>query len=383
MPNYKLTYFNGRGNAELARLAFAVGGKQFEDVRIKIADWPTQKANFPRSVPVLEVDGKILPQHRAICRLIGRECGLMGKTSWANAEVDCILDTLLEINKNQGAFLPEQDQERQKMLVEKHTEEIVPNALEYAENVLKTNSSGKGFLVGSTLTLADLALFDALSYPLELYGFKADKFPKVLAHRKMVQAIPKVADYLKKRQTEDEVAAFIGSVIAKHRASAYTLTYFDGKGRGEVIRMALVYGGLKYKDVRVGFSDWPALKPKMPQGAMPVLEVNGKTVSQTLAILRYVGRECGLYGKNSWEQAEVDCHLDTLNDIWGTHVRFLQEQDLEKKKKAMVAHRDESVPKIVGLMEQALADNSDGKGFLVGTALTIADLALYSILDIH
>ncbi|KAL5018476.1 hypothetical protein ScPMuIL_004198 [Solemya velum] len=165
------------------------------------------------------------------------------------------------------------------------------------------------------------------------------------------------------------------------RASGYTLTYFDGKGRAEMIRMALVLGGLEYKDVRVGFPEWPALKPTLPLGMMPVLEVDGKIMSQTLAILRYVGRECGLYGKNSWEQAEVDCHLDTLYDIFVTHGRFIQEQDLEKKKKAMIAHRDEAVPKIVGIMEKALTDNSNGKGFLVGSSLTIADIALYSILD--
>ena len=38
MP-YKLTYFNGRGRAELSRLIFAQAGVQYEDVRIERADW--------------------------------------------------------------------------------------------------------------------------------------------------------------------------------------------------------------------------------------------------------------------------------------------------------------------------------------------------------
>ena len=38
MP-YKLTYFNGRGRAELGRLIFAQAGVQYEDVRIERADW--------------------------------------------------------------------------------------------------------------------------------------------------------------------------------------------------------------------------------------------------------------------------------------------------------------------------------------------------------
>jgi len=38
MP-YKLTYFNGRGRAELSRLIFAQAGVEYEDVRIERADW--------------------------------------------------------------------------------------------------------------------------------------------------------------------------------------------------------------------------------------------------------------------------------------------------------------------------------------------------------
>lgn len=44
------------------------------------------------------------------------------------------------------------------------------------------------------------------------------------------------------------------------RAPAYKLTYFDGKGRGEVIRMAFVLGGVKFQDERISFQEWPALK---------------------------------------------------------------------------------------------------------------------------
>lgn len=42
MPNFKLTYFNGRGRAEISRLIFAVAGAPYEDIRIK--DWPNGKS---------------------------------------------------------------------------------------------------------------------------------------------------------------------------------------------------------------------------------------------------------------------------------------------------------------------------------------------------
>ena len=39
MPQYKLTYFSIRGKAECIRITFAVGGVEFENVRIKPEEW--------------------------------------------------------------------------------------------------------------------------------------------------------------------------------------------------------------------------------------------------------------------------------------------------------------------------------------------------------
>jgi hypothetical protein len=44
MPEYKLTYFNGRGRAELTRLVFAAAGEKYEDERV--TDWPKQKESI-------------------------------------------------------------------------------------------------------------------------------------------------------------------------------------------------------------------------------------------------------------------------------------------------------------------------------------------------
>lgn len=43
MPQYKLTYFNLRGRAEISRYLFAYAGKKYEDYRIEAADWPKIK----------------------------------------------------------------------------------------------------------------------------------------------------------------------------------------------------------------------------------------------------------------------------------------------------------------------------------------------------
>ena len=43
MGKLKLTYFNGRGRGEPARLILAQAGVEYEDERIEFEDWPAFK----------------------------------------------------------------------------------------------------------------------------------------------------------------------------------------------------------------------------------------------------------------------------------------------------------------------------------------------------
>ena len=74
------------------------------------------------------------------------------------------------------------------------------------------------------------------------------------------------------------------------------LTYFNIEGAAEKVRLALKLGGLAFEDARVDFPNWPALKPTTPYGQVPLLEIDdGPPVTQSFAMLRYVGRLSGLY----------------------------------------------------------------------------------------
>ena len=39
------------------------------------------------------------------------------------------------------------------------------------------------------------------------------------------------------------------------------LLYFDGRGRGEMIRIMLSYGGVEFEDKRIKMEEWPQVKP--------------------------------------------------------------------------------------------------------------------------
>lgn len=55
--------------------------------------------------------------------------------------------------------------------------------------------------------------------------------------------------------------------------------------------------------------------PETPFGVMPVLEIDGKELHQSLALGRYLGKQFGLGGKNALEDLEIDAIVDTLNDF--------------------------------------------------------------------
>lgn len=57
------------------------------------------------------------------------------------------------------------------------------------------------------------------------------------------------------------------------------------------------------------------ISPATPFGQMPLLEHNGKTINQSLAIARYVAKQVKLTGNDDWENLEIDAVVDTISDI--------------------------------------------------------------------
>ena len=53
----------------------------------------------------------------------------------------------------------------------------------------------------------------------------------------------------------------------------------------------------------------------VPFGKLPLLEVDGKQMPQSLAICRYLAKQFGLNGSNDWEDAEIDAIVDTITDF--------------------------------------------------------------------
>ncbi|XP_078589985.1 hematopoietic prostaglandin D synthase-like isoform X2 [Branchiostoma floridae x Branchiostoma japonicum] len=100
-------------------------------------------------------------------------------------------------------------------------------------------------------------------------------------------------------------------------APKYRLVYFNVRARAEPTRLVFAAAGVDYEDVRIQRNEWPGLKPNTPMGQLPVLEVGGVTICQSMAIARYVAKETGLAGKTILEQAQADMLVDGLDDLRG------------------------------------------------------------------
>merc|ERR1739844_802286 len=100
----------------------------------------------------------------------------------------------------------------------------------------------------------------------------------------------------------------------KHIIKKILKMYFGARGRGELSRFILAYAGRDFEDNRIQFSEWPALKPKTPCGGLPLLNVDGTIIAQSVAIARYLARECKLDGKSSLEKAQADMIVDCVTD---------------------------------------------------------------------
>ncbi|XP_067008875.2 glutathione S-transferase [Anabrus simplex] len=155
-------------------------------------------------------------------------------------------------------------------------------------------------------------------------------------------------------------------------APKYKLIYFNLRGLGEPIRFLFLYGGIEFEDIRIEFEDWPKVKESTPYGKLPYIDVDGKRITQSTAIARYVAKLVGLVGKDDLEDLEIDSVVDTLIDLKDVQVAYYYEEDetIKQKKKKEIAV-NETVPQFLSKLDARVKENG---GYFVGGKLTWADI---------
>ncbi|MEJ7598864.1 MAG: glutathione S-transferase family protein [Kofleriaceae bacterium] len=158
MTKAKLTYFDVSGSrGEECRLALHLAGIDFEDHRIKFADWAALKASTPYgAMPVLELPGKPpLAQSNAILVLLGRGHGLHPADDFEAARHEALMLHVEDLRHAVGPTLFIKDPEQKRTAREALATGALPTWAAAAERQLDDGP----FVAGAKLHVVDLKLF--------------------------------------------------------------------------------------------------------------------------------------------------------------------------------------------------------------------------------
>ncbi|XP_012946683.1 glutathione S-transferase 2, partial [Aplysia californica] len=103
-----------------------------------------------------------------------------------------------------------------------------------------------------------------------------------------------------------------------------------------------------------------------PLGGLPILEINGKTFVQGLALASFLARENGLHGSNNLESMMIDQIVLSKEDVLVAEVKAKFEKDEAKKAEVMKDLTTNVYPKFFGFFIKAIKENPAKSGFVVG-----------------
>jgi glutathione S-transferase len=163
----------------------------------------------------------------------------------------------------------------------------------------------------------------------------------------------------------------------------YRLYYFPGRGRAEFIRYILHFTNTPYEEVPITMQEWVTkYKREMPMGVVPVLELpDGRQLSQSLAIGRYLATVNDLISKDPFENAWGDQLVGAIEDIYPVYyyqyVMALFNKDDEKKREAVQELKDEALKPLFDRLENMLGQ----KEHFCGNKLHWTDFAVAELID--
>jgi prostaglandin-H2 D-isomerase / glutathione transferase len=155
----------------------------------------------------------------------------------------------------------------------------------------------------------------------------------------------------------------------------FKLTYIDvHRGRAEPARLAMHIGGIAFEDYRFAYPQFPEVRKTTPFGQVPVLEVDGVMVTQSDAILRYVGKLAGLYPTDPYQALMCDEVMNVLEDA-AVKMGPTYRMSGDALKEARLALVNGSIPVYLKWLEKQL--EAHGGEYFADNRLTIADLKAF------
>ncbi|GAB5571615.1 glutathione S-transferase A4-like isoform X1 [Prionailurus iriomotensis] len=208
----KLCYFRGRGRMESIRWLLAAAGVEFEEEFIETTEqyeklqkgiitvlekrklklriiWGVDGCLLFGQVPMVEIDGMVLTQTRAILSYLAAKYNLYGKDLKETVRINMYADGTLDLMMMtaQAAFKPPEEKEENLTLIVKKAKTRYFPAF---EKIL--NDHGEDFLVGNKFSWADIQLLEAILMVEELDASVLSDFPLLKAFKARISNIPTI-----------------------------------------------------------------------------------------------------------------------------------------------------------------------------------------------
>jgi prostaglandin-H2 D-isomerase / glutathione transferase len=158
MTRPKLTYFDApMSRGEECRLALFVSGVDFEDNRLKRADWMALKPNTPfGSLPLLDLPGKpTLAQSIAVLVYIGRTWGLHPKDNFEAARHEAMMSHVEDLRQRVNPSMRMSDEAEKKKAREDIAANYLPAWAQFTENQISDDGP---FFGGSSINVVDFKI---------------------------------------------------------------------------------------------------------------------------------------------------------------------------------------------------------------------------------
>eukprot|EP00470_Lotharella_oceanica_P012119 CAMPEP_0170185538 /NCGR_PEP_ID=MMETSP0040_2-20121228/36803_1 /TAXON_ID=641309 /ORGANISM="Lotharella oceanica, Strain CCMP622" /LENGTH=326 /DNA_ID=CAMNT_0010431973 /DNA_START=31 /DNA_END=1011 /DNA_ORIENTATION=+ len=214
-----LKYFDARGAAEVIRYLFAASGTKYEDYRypfkmegtfgqpgfkVTKEEFDADKASFKlpfQKVPVIEVEGHIYAQSKAIERYVAKQVGLFGKNDMEGLKIDMVCEQIRDIRdawtKAKGYKMqPDMTDESVASTVNTFFDTDLPNHMDMLQRLV----SDEGYFVGGSLSLADIQFYNFLNSGFgpafaEKVTPLLEKYPKLAAIKTKVASEPGIKEW--------------------------------------------------------------------------------------------------------------------------------------------------------------------------------------------
>jgi glutathione S-transferase len=156
------------------------------------------------------------------------------------------------------------------------------------------------------------------------------------------------------------------------------LHYFMGRGRAETTRWMLAVNEIEFENRPLETAeDFDALKAtgKLPFNQLPLLEIDGKNLSQSTAMTRYLARKGDFYGDGPDDWVMCDMVAGAAADFAETALQYAFQPTAEAGRALAQKAFDKFAPRFEAVLER------NGGEWMAGRRMSFADVLLCEALE--